>query len=170
MTCTGRINVAATQIFGSLTIGGMLMHRLAFAVTDVTDLWLGPDVRGEDLMIPGRPGRIAFPRRADVTERQLPMVIDGRFDVSGNEFAGNEFEGLLQNIEYLRANVVDPTGVGDGTRAISLTRPGGGSPGVACRRCPRPGNRVAGSGWPVPGRPGCGRRPGWRWPHSSAAC
>lgn len=128
MTCTGRINVAATQIFGSLTIGGVLMHRLAFAVTDVTDLWLGPDVRGEDLMIPGRPGRIAFPRRADVTERQLPMVIDGRFDVSGNEFAGNEFEGLLQNIEYLRANVVDPTGVGDGTRAISLTRPGGGSP------------------------------------------
>lgn len=128
MTCTGRINVAATQIFGSLTIGGVLMHRLAFAVTDVTDLWLGPDVRGEDLMIPGRPGRIAFPRRADVTEREVPMVIDGRFDVSGAEFAGNEFEGLLQNIEYLRANVVDPTGVGDGTRAISLTRPGGGSP------------------------------------------
>lgn len=129
VSCAARINVDATEVYGTLTIGGVLMHRKAWAIIDVTPLWLPADQVGEDLFIPGKvDGRIALPRFKEVTERQLPLVIDGRFGPGGSENA-NELKGLKDNIAYLRANVVSPVG-GNGTRVFSLTPPGGGTPDV----------------------------------------
>lgn len=127
VSCAARIDVAKTQVYGSLTIGGVLMHRKAWAIIDVTPLWLPADQVGEDLFIPGKTdGRIALPRFKEVTERELPMVIDGRFSPTDTENA-NELKGLKDNIAYLNTYVVSPTG-GDGTRLFSLTPPGGGTP------------------------------------------
>lgn len=79
----------------------------------------GPDVRGSDRLLPGVPGVIAYKRRATVTKRVIPLVIFADTDVEGEPYA-DSMEGLVANIDYLRANVSDPTGVGDGTRTATL--------------------------------------------------
>lgn len=124
MTCA-RIDVVATQAGGTLTIGGHAMHRAAFAVTSVSDLW-GPDqLRGGDLLIPGRPGVLALPRRRTVRKVALPMVLDGRFQVDGSPSGANELVGLKGIITWLNDNLIAPA-VGDGTRALTLTDPAAG--------------------------------------------
>lgn len=119
-----RIDVEVTKEAGVLTIDGLLMHRPAFAVVDVTPLWEGPEQRGDDLTIPGRPGALANPRRADKSKRQLRMLIDGRYDVAGTE-VGDPIANLYVVRTYLRTHVSDPTNLGDGTRALVLTVPSG---------------------------------------------
>lgn len=113
-----------TRDDGTLTIDGVMMHCPAFAVLDVAKLWEGPDQRGDDVKIPGRPGVLATPRRADVTPVTLRLVIDGRMDRLGNEWP-TPAQGLLENVLWLRENVTDPTYIGDGTRTVSLTSPDG---------------------------------------------
>lgn len=122
--CWSRIDLDACTLDGTLTISSHSMHRSAFAVVDVSSLWEGAVPRGQDLLIPGRPGQLARRRHADVTEHQLPTVIDGRFDVNGNRNS-NERQGLLENILWLRTNVTDVYSVGYGTRSITLTSPDG---------------------------------------------
>jgi hypothetical protein len=115
--------VAATRD-GVLTIDGVAMQRLAWAVLDVTPLWLGPDQRGQDLEIPGRPGALPNPRRAATTSRTLRMVIDGQYDPAG-VWQSNPRQQLRRNISYLREHVSDPTYIGDGRRTITLVTPDG---------------------------------------------
>lgn len=109
---------------GTLTIDTVLMHCPAFAVLDVAKLWDGPPQRGEDLKIPGRPGVLPNPRRADAGAVDLRLVIDGRFDRLGDEWP-LPAQGLLENVLWLRENVTDPTYTGDGTRTVTLTSPDG---------------------------------------------
>ncbi len=85
------------QCDGELTIGGVLMH---------TPAWN------------------AYQRRLTVTRHSLPMAIFGEVNQGGVPYA-NEWAGLEANIAYLKANVVAPTGTGDGTRAASLLMPSG---------------------------------------------
>lgn len=127
MVCSSRIDVAESQIDGSLTINGVLMHCPAFAVVDVTPLWDGPAWRGEDLLVPGVQGRTPRPRRRDYTEKSLPMVIDGLFTPAGAQH-GSERGGLRSNLFYLRTYLAEGTLV-----TASLTPPPGvaGSPTTA---------------------------------------
>lgn len=112
---------------GVLSIDSVVMHRPAWAVFDVALLWEGPDQRGTDTQIPGRPGVLPNMRRADLTARTLRMTIDGRFDIDGNDVA-DPAAGLLANITWLREHVTDPTYTGTGTRTVVLTGiDGGGS-------------------------------------------
>lgn len=113
-----------TRDDGTLTIDGVVMHCPAFVVLDVDRFWLGPDQRGADLMIPGRPGVLPNPRRADVTQVQLRLIVDGRLDRLGGEWP-NPNQGLHENLTWLRQNVTDPTYTGDGTRTLLLTSPDG---------------------------------------------
>lgn len=109
---------------GRLSIDGLIMHCPAFAVLDVAKLWEGPVQRGTDLQIPGRPGVLPNPRRADVTPTSLRLVIDGRFDRDGDEYP-NSAQGLLETVLWLRENVTDPTYATDGTRQLVLSSPDG---------------------------------------------
>lgn len=113
------IDLAAATRDGVLTIDGVLMQRLAWAVLDVTPLWLGPDQRGADLEIPGRPGALANPRRAAATSVTLRMVIDGHYDPNGL-WQPDPRQQLRLNVKYLREQVSDPTYIGDGRRTLVL--------------------------------------------------
>lgn len=111
---------------GSLTIDGVSMHTDAWTIVDLTNLWFGGDVRGQDRLIPGVAGVIPYRRRTTVTTYSLPMVIIGDVDQTGTPYS-DIWEGLESNINYLRSNVVDPTNTGDGTRSATLLMPSGSS-------------------------------------------
>lgn len=109
---------------GDLTIGGVAMNGPAWKVLNLYELWQPANVRGSDRIIPGTTGVIAYPRRATVTVRSLQMLISGTHDRTGSA-AADRYEGLQVNVDYLIANVVAPTGAGDGTRSAVLTMPDG---------------------------------------------
>ena len=109
---------------GNLTIGGIDLNCPAWDITDLTPLWAEFDVRGDDRLLPGVAGVIPYRRRLDVTTHALAMLISGDVDRFGAVNA-NAWIGLEQNVAYLRANVVNPTNVGNGTRAAVLTMPSG---------------------------------------------
>jgi hypothetical protein len=126
MPYPSHIDVACTTADGTLTIGGILMHNPAFAVMDVTPLWEPPPHRGENLLIPGRSGKIPLVRVEDEGIYNLPMVIDGTTDVSGN-FWENDREGLYKNMDYLYTYIASPAG-GGGTRYCVLSSPSPSDP------------------------------------------
>lgn len=107
---------------GNLTIGGIAMMCPAWVVLNLHELWQPADQRGEDRLIPGTAGVVAYPRRDTVTRRSLQMLISGTHDRTGAA-TSSPLAGLQANIDYLRANVVAPTGTGDGTRSAVLTMP-----------------------------------------------
>lgn len=110
---------------GTLTINGVLMHCPAWNVIRLVPLWLTPTVRGgPNRSIPGIVGRVAYRRRVDETAVSLPMMVSGLRDRTG-AINANAWIGLQANIDYLRANVTDPTNATDGTRAATLVMPSG---------------------------------------------
>jgi hypothetical protein len=107
-----------------LEIDGVAFALPSWEIVDLTPLWSSAKVRGEDRRIPGAAGARRYRRRRDITTRSLPMVIDGRQDQDGNPVADAR-SGLRAHIDYLEANVVAPTNVGDGSRTAVLHRVGG---------------------------------------------
>lgn len=127
VSCAARINVTATQIYGSLTIGSVFMHRPAFAVTDCSDLWLGPNQRGDDLMIP-LPGPDPVPApsgRPNDSFRWSSTAGSPRQERRTQATSSRGSGRCCCTCERMSRT---RTGSGDGTRTISLVTPGGGSP------------------------------------------
>lgn len=120
------INVACTLADGEVLVNGLTLHRPALCIMDASPLYTGPTLRGEDLLIPGVPGRKAMPRRADTTVTQLRMLLDGRYNPTTGAPVANSSAGLRAIKLWMRANVTGPTG-GDGTRTVTVNVPGGGS-------------------------------------------
>lgn len=112
---------------GTLTIGGILMNRAAFAIIgdDVGEggllqLWAETEVRGSDRLIPAAAGVIPYQRRLKDKLFDLRLLVCG--DVTQAGVANADFKaGLVTNLAYIYTNVVAPTGTGDGTRAATLT-------------------------------------------------
>ena len=107
---------------GDLSIGGVAMNCPAWVVLNLQELWHPANVRGSDRLIPGTDGVLPYRRRSTVTTRSLQMIISGTHDQSGNTTT-TPLLGLQANFDYLVANVVAPTGSGNGTRAAILTMP-----------------------------------------------
>jgi hypothetical protein len=115
---------------GTLTIGGVLMNRLAFMTQADEDgngglsqfLTLA-DQRGEDRILPGTAGVIAYKRRLTVTKLTIRLVVIGDVLYSGS-IPSTPKIGLFTNLKYIYDNVVAPTGTGDGTRSMSVVLPG----------------------------------------------
>lgn len=107
---------------GGLSIGGVNMMCPAWEVLNLLVLWSPAIQRGSDRVLPGAAGVVARPRRDTVTRHSLQLLIVGDVDRTGSTNS-DLFEGLQANIDYLRANVVAPTGTGDGTRSAVLTMP-----------------------------------------------
>lgn len=128
MTACVRIDVVGTQAGGTLTIGGEVMHRTAFAVTQVAPLWPRKELRGADLLIPGAAGVLSLPRRVTARKVTLPMVMDGRFLPDGTD-APSELGGIKATLAWLDANIVAPS-TGNSTRVAILTDLDGGDPYV----------------------------------------
>lgn len=123
VACPGRINVARSLIDGELKIGGATLHTPAYAAVDVTELWESPNYRGESLKIPGRPGRIALPKRQDETEYSVLMVIDGTVDYLGTAW-GNARDGLRRNVARVKQIVGDDQATKT-VKGVTLTAPNG---------------------------------------------
>lgn len=109
---------------GDLTIGGIAMNCPAWKVLNLHELWQPADQRGADRVVPGASGVLPLRRRDTVTQRSLQMLISGTHLQNGTE-ASTPLIGLQVNVEYLRDNVVAPTGTGNGTRTAVLTMPSG---------------------------------------------
>lgn len=107
-----------------LEIDGVPLHTHAWRIVDLAPLQQGAARRGADRKVPGAPGVRAYPRRANVTVHALEMFVFGHLDEDGAPHADPR-EGLEENVAYLRANVTDPTNVGDGTRTAVLHLPSG---------------------------------------------
>jgi hypothetical protein len=107
---------------GGLTIAGISLTTTWCRVENLIDLWLPADQRGQDRLIPGSAGVLAQQRRDTVTRRSLRLTIAGDVTYTGAT-TGDAFERLQINIDYLRANIVAPTGTTNGTRSAVLTMP-----------------------------------------------
>lgn len=101
-----------------LEISTVPLATPAWRILDLSPLWDGPQVRGDDLLIPGTAGVLTQPRRATVTRKVLPIAIFGEQDWEGNVYA-DPFTGVRTNLDYLYTNVFAPVGTGDGTRAAT---------------------------------------------------
>lgn len=115
---------------GTLTIGGISMNRLAWGVFGdeegqggLLPLWVQTEQRGQDRVLPGATGVIAYRRRETATRHDLRLLVVGDVDSAGAPVADHA-EGLAANLAYLESNVVQPTNLTDGTRAATLTVPG----------------------------------------------
>lgn len=107
-----------------LEIDGVPLFTYGWETVDLSELWAGGDVRGTDRLIPGAAGVRPYPRRTTVSIRSVPMVVYGHTDADGVPYADVR-AGLEANLDFLRANVTDPTNVGDGTRTATLHLPSG---------------------------------------------
>lgn len=116
--------VCATTATGTLTINSVLMHTSAWNVLDCTELWLVAAVRGDNITIPYVNGRRALPYRIDEATFALRMAITGDVNSAGVKYA-DPWVGLQANLDYLRANVVDPPTAPSATRAATLVMPSG---------------------------------------------
>jgi hypothetical protein len=111
---------------GGLTIGGISLTTTWCKVLNLVELWLPADQRGGDRIVPGASGVLAQQRRDTVTRRSVRIIIAGDITYTGAT-TGDAFERLQINVDYLRTNIVAPTGTTDGTRSAVLTMPDGTS-------------------------------------------
>lgn len=87
-------------------------------------LWADFDIRGQDRILPGANGAIAYRRRITPTRHDLRLLVVGDVIGSTSAVATDTRIGLAANLEYLRANVLAPVASATGTRAATLTVPG----------------------------------------------
>lgn len=111
--------LADSVCHGALTIGGTSMNNKAWASLNNYVLWPGAPRRGENLKVPGRPGRIALPRRKDEADLTLEVLIIGDCGPTGTPFL-NRSAGLATNWITLRSAIMD---WGGSTISASLVLP-----------------------------------------------
>lgn len=116
---------------GSMTIDGFSMNRPAFAIIGdergvggYVQLWADFDVRGQDRLLPGATGVIAYPRRMTVRRMDFRLIVVGDVNQAGGSVSDSR-EGLEANLKYIRANLLAPVATTTGTRTAILTLPSG---------------------------------------------
>lgn len=109
---------------GVLSISGVSLNRPAWSIMNLERLWQQVEVRGEDRLIPGVNGVIAYRRRVTTRTVDLDFAITGDVDQAGNPVADG-LVGLETNLDYLYANAFEPLTTADGTRPATLTKPSG---------------------------------------------
>jgi hypothetical protein len=125
-----------STVEGNLTLNGVPMKTRAWTCPDLTPLWMPAAIRGQDRILPGANGVIAYRRRRTVTQYALDFRVCGISDMNGVIVTGSgtasgngpeEFQQLEYNVDYLRQNLIDPriTPNADGTVPGVLTMPSG---------------------------------------------
>jgi len=119
--CNGTIEIGT--IPGSDPVGRWCVYDLSPLLSDEAD-------RGNDLLMPGTPGRRAKPRRFDVTRYLLPIVFTGWVDELGDPVAREDVPAQLvaTMVEFQTALGIGPARPapsGDGTFPAEWTLPDG---------------------------------------------
>lgn len=111
----------------SLTVNGVPLDSLAFMVTDISGLLSTPNLRGENVVVPGRHGRIRTPRkRFDEAEIVLPMWVVGALRDGGVPVGSSEVEEFFaRRDELLRLFYADRV-------VLEFTRPDGHAVNASC--------------------------------------
>lgn len=107
-----------------LDIAGVPLQTPAWTLTNLQELWSGPQTRGSDRLIPGAAGIRSYRRRATATTRPLALVIFGEWKWDGTAHTSPRV-GLQDNISHLKTNLSDPTVANPGTRTATLHLPSG---------------------------------------------
>lgn len=102
-----------------VTISEIPLATPAFLIPDVSALYDGPDMRGENKILPHVVGTKALPRRITEMRRTLNIYIFGEADLDGDPFEDARI-GMETNIAYLRENLFMPPASPDGTRPAVL--------------------------------------------------
>ncbi len=119
---------------GILTIGTVSMNPAngAWGVLGDKDgqgglvqLWVEYDIRGQDRILPGVPGVIAYQRRMTVTRHDLRFLVVGDIDGQTSLPVMDQRIGLQDNLSYLHEEVFAPVDSSTGMRYASLEMPGG---------------------------------------------
>lgn len=122
---------------GSITIDGLDMHRLAWEAYDLSELYSPPAQRGENRVMPGTPGTIAYAPRVTQTRFSLPFLVNGHWDENDDYVSpANVWAQLADNWEFLMDGVLLPTGSGGGTRTVVWTAPNGDTITSECQVLP----------------------------------
>lgn len=72
---------------------------------------------GDDTRVSG--GKLGNPQRGDGFRETLNLIIWGDVDPDGDAVA-NPLEGWLSNVNWIRTNLTNRTGVGNGTKLLEL--------------------------------------------------
>lgn len=97
-----------------LELNSIALACPAWEVTNVWALFDDMDVRGEDVVLPYASGRVAHRRWLDGKVYTLAFEVYGDTDVDGTPIA-NSGVGLVQHLDYLKANLGLANATGDGT-------------------------------------------------------
>ena len=89
-------------------------------------LWQAGQQRGGDVTLPGVNGLLPRRRYLTATTHTLELIISGTAVYTGSP-SGTPAVNLQTNILWLRDTVCEPTGTTDGTKAISVAMPSGGT-------------------------------------------
>lgn len=97
-----------------LEVNSIPLDTYAWRCLGYGDLFNGPAVRGDDLVMPSAVGARPYPRRVSASVVSLSMMVFGHVDKDGTPIA-DPLEGLMANRDYLRTNLGLGDETGDGT-------------------------------------------------------
>jgi hypothetical protein len=107
-----------------LQIGDVPLNCGAWEHTNLQTVLSGPDVRGENLVMPGAVGVRALRRRPTETNQSIDLTVFGDKKWDGTEHT-DPVAGLFANLAHLMANVVDTLATADSSRVATVLYPGG---------------------------------------------
>jgi len=110
--------VTATEY---IDIDGVPLSTPAWETLNFDELNSGVETRGENLIIPRRPGAFIRPRIIDQKIVNIPIIIYGNKAPDGSTY-GNAREGLQTNIDLLKAALFNPYQPNDFTRLLTYHR------------------------------------------------
>lgn len=105
-------------IDGILTINSVPLNCPAWDIPLLMPLLYEHSIRGDNLVLPGAPGRRSYPRRLDQADHTLHLTINGWVDHTGTAYTAlqtNQGIGMAANLDYLWDNVFAPVTTGRGT-------------------------------------------------------
>lgn len=98
---------------GVLTLNSVSMNRPAWAILGdetgaggLLPLFYKMNKRGDDRIIPGAAGVVAYPRRATSTTHGLRLAVTGDVDANG-DIPANSANQLAANLAYIFDNVIN---------------------------------------------------------------
>lgn len=107
-----------------IEIDGVPIATPAWIATDLSELNDGPQNRGENLIIPRRPGAIFRSKISDAKIANIPVVIFGDKDAEGNAHADPR-KGLIDNINSLKKALTTPNTPNNNARYMVYHRASG---------------------------------------------
>lgn len=118
-----------SEVYGALSIGGETLHRGAWCVYDLSQLYESPQFRGDNVLSEATAGRAARPVLTDETEYTLPLMFSGAVKPGGTSY-GAPAGGLLANRREFHTLYIDPIRSGTASLSATLTVPDSDDPAL----------------------------------------